>query len=77
MKLRQLPYADQRCMRVSVIAIPYWCVAGGSVISNAFNRHLDRSSCVSNEHHIKLIGVGIEEAEGAFADRVNAAARKC
>lgn len=59
-------------MRVSVIAVPYGCIAGGSVVANAFDRHLDRSSRVGDEHHIKLIRVGIKEAEGAFANRVDA-----
>ena len=58
-------------MRVSVVAIPYWRVAGGGVIANAFDRHLNCSSRVGDEHHIKLIRVGVEEAEGAFANRVD------
>lgn len=55
-----------------MIAVPYWCIAGGGVVTNAFDRHLNRSSRIGNEHHIELIRIGIEEAEGAFANRVDA-----
>jgi hypothetical protein len=59
-------------MRVSVIAVPYGRVAGGGVIANAFDRHFNRSSCIGDEDHIKLIWVGIEEAQGALANRIDA-----
>lgn len=55
-----------------MIAIPDRCVAGGGVVANAFDRHLNRSSRIGDEHHIELIWVGIEEAECAFANRVDA-----
>ena len=55
-----------------MVAIPYWRVAGGGVIANAFDRHLNRGSRIGDEDHIELIRVGIEEAQGAFANRVDA-----
>lgn len=57
-----------------MVAVPYWRVAGGGVVANAFDRHLNRSSRIGDEDHIELIRVGIEEAEGAFANRVDAVA---
>ena len=55
-----------------MIAVPHGCVAGGGVVANAFDRHLDRSSRIGDEDHIEFIRVGIEETEGAFANRIDA-----
>ena len=71
MKLRQLPNANQRCMRVSVVAVPDWCIASGRVIPNTLDRHLNSSSRIGDKNHVELIRVGIEEAEGAFANRID------
>ena len=54
-----------------MVAVPYRCIAGSGVVANAFDRHLNRGSRVGDEHHVELIRVGIEEAEGAFANRVD------
>jgi hypothetical protein len=64
-------------MRVSVVAVPYWCVAGSGVVADAFNDHLNSSSRIGDEDQIKLIRVGIKESESAFANSVDAMSCYC
>ena len=59
-------------MRIPVVAIPYGRVAGGGVITNALDDHLDRGGGVGNEDQVELIRVGIEESKCAFPDGIDA-----
>jgi hypothetical protein len=77
MQLSQLSYADERCVGVPVVSVPYGCVAGGGVITDTLDDHLDRGSGVGNEDQVKLVRVGIEESKCAFSDGIDAVTCQC
>lgn len=76
MEFRQLPYAHYRCMRVSVVAVPHWCIAGSSVVANAFHDHLDSRGGIGDENKIELIRIGTKESKRPFPYLIHAMSGK-
>lgn len=64
-------------MRVSVIAVPHWCVARSSVVANAFDDHLDSRGGIRDEDKIELIRIGIKESKRPFPDLIHAMSGEC
>jgi len=71
MELSQFSHADERCVGIPVVAIPYGGVAGGGVITYTLNDHLDRGGGVGDKDQIELIRVGVEESKCTLPDSIN------
>lgn len=64
-------------MCVSVIPVPHGGVAGGSVVFEAVDDHLDGCGGIGHKYEVKLIWIGIEEAQRAIADLIDAVTSDC
>lgn len=64
-------------MRVAVVPVPHGCIAGGSMVFEAVDDHLDGCGGIGHKHEVKLVWIGVEEAQGAIADLVDAVTSDC